>query len=173
MITATAMPGPTAWKKSRSAPINATVPAATVSAAAITSGTTRDEVFRDARRAPFALREPGAHSRQREDGVVGDHPEDQHDHDRRQLRRNLQSEGVRSPAEDVPGHEVGDAGSGQRHQRRDRGTEDHADQDGNHHHGHHSSRSKAFSMRLPSVIWAGTGPVTPTDVPGGRGAAPA
>ena len=56
MITATAMPGPTAWKKSRSAPINATVPAATVSAAAITSGTTRDEVFRDAlvRRSPSA-----------------------------------------------------------------------------------------------------------------------
>ena len=58
MITATAMPGPTAWKKSRFAPIRAMVPAATVSAAAITSGTTREDELRSAtlRRSPASSR---------------------------------------------------------------------------------------------------------------------
>ena len=33
-----------------------------------------------------------------------------------------------------------------------------------------SSASSAFSMRFPSLICAGSGPVTPTVAPGGRGA---
>ena len=58
MTTATAIPGPTAWKKSRFAPIRAIVPAATVSAAAITNGTTREDELRTAtaRRSPAPSR---------------------------------------------------------------------------------------------------------------------
>ncbi len=157
--TASATPGPNVWKNPSCATSKAALAPATVTPAATIVGASSPVAVRAAATRRQPLRQAQAEAREEEDRVVGEDPEQEHDHHRLHLVGHRDAEAPARPRDHPDADQVRERDRGDRHQRGQQRAVVHAD--GHDHDQHRAAARRAAGARRS----AATAPRAPRSRP--------